>query len=79
MAKRAMASDEHWLKSEFIEANKDIDQYNRLSKQAAVLAEKSLQVPSEVIIEAYATIAGTMSDDYFSARAKVLQVDTLVR
>lgn len=79
MVKKALSSDEHWLKGEYLETNADIVSYNSLAKKAADIAEKSLTVPSNVIIEAYSTIAGTMSEDYFAARSKVLQIDTLVR
>lgn len=68
-----------WLAGDKSAFSRSIESYNVLSRKARKVETANLRVPSEEIVGAYKTIVGTINEEYFAIRAKVLQVDSLVR
>lgn len=79
MSSTMVAACKQWLAGDKSGFSRSIETYNGLSRKARKVETANLRVPSEEIAGAYKTIVGTINEEYFAIRAKVLQVDSLVR
>lgn len=79
MSSTMVSACKQWLAGDKSAFSRSIESYNGLSRKARKVETANLRVPSEEIVGAYKTIVGTINEEYFAIRAKVLQVDSLVR
>lgn len=78
MSQALQGTCDYLLRDEPTRANAKIRQFNLLESRASTAAGKL--DPIEELVEAgYESAAGTISTDYSAARAKVLELDNLVR
>ncbi|MBK5211507.1 MAG: hypothetical protein JJE36_04250 [Coriobacteriia bacterium] len=79
MSQAASDADAYWMKNNLKEANKAIENHNKLSKKAVSIADNELKPLSEIIVKAYEEQTGTFSEQYFAARKKVALMDNQIR
>lgn len=69
----------HASRGDAAAANGEIRRLNELDGQAAAVASSRLTAVESIVENGYRAAAGTISTDYSAAKAKVLEVDKLVR
>lgn len=79
LATTAIEADQLLLKKQDKAAKQAIKKYNKLSKDAAVMAHENIVSLNSVIMAAYRIKTEALSNQYFSAREKVSSIDKQIR